>query len=331
MIHKSIKILCLFFSLVIITTGCKKAKNIQEPEEIKKFREILKFPLPGYAQGLFLKDSVLFVADGQAGLAILNVKKLPDTIIKISQVETGYNAKSIVTLDSFAFIGFNDVNRKGIWVYNISNLENPVFLTGDEGMAYSYDLWLPPQDTNIIYSASGYYYFVFTTDYLPFYIYSKRFHPPGKVRGGFADSNYVYLACEQMGVSIYKALIPPDSEAFVSNFDTPNNARDITVKNNFAFVADGYGGLVVIDFSDTKNPLIISTLDLPGYSQKIKIDSNYVYVASGYGGIFKINISDPSNPLIEKEYKGSYSYDIEVDKEYVYVADRDFGIVVLEK
>lgn len=167
------KILIFLFWLLTVW-GCKRYENIRE-ESIKYFKKIYEFPLPGYPEGLFLKEKLLYVADGQAGFVILNLENLPDTIILLSKVETGYNAKSICVHDTFLFLGFNDVNRRGVWVYNISDVYNPFFLTADEGVSFSYDLFLPPQDTNIIYSASGYYYFIFTTDYLPFYLYSKDF------------------------------------------------------------------------------------------------------------------------------------------------------------
>lgn len=316
-------------TLILIT--CKKPL---EPKKEKEFELILEYPLSGYAQGLFLKDSLLFVADGQGGIVILNISHLPDSIKFISQKETGYNAKSVCVKDSFLFLGFNDINRKGIWAYDISDLTSPEWVTGDEGLDYAHDIWLPPQDTNYIYIASGYWYYVEDISGLPYYLsFAKRYHPPGKVRGGFADSNYVYLACEQMGVVIYPALIPevPDSEAIISWIDTPNNARDLVAENNRIFVADGYGGLVIIDITDIENPEIISKIDLPGYSQKLRVEENRVYIACGSEGIFGVDVSDIHNPEIFASYKTSYAYDIEVNENYIFVADRDMGIIVLSK
>ncbi len=115
---------------------------------------------------------------------VLDISHLPDSLEFISQKETGYNAVSVCVKDSFAFIGFNDANRKGIWVYKISDLSNPEWITGDEGLAYAYDIWLPPQDTNYIYVASGYWYYIEDTSELPYYLsFAKRYHPPGKARG----------------------------------------------------------------------------------------------------------------------------------------------------
>lgn len=317
--------------LLIFVIGCKTPS---EPQKEKEFKPVTEYNLSGYAQGLFLKDSLLFVADGQGGLVILDISDLPDSIKFISQKETGYNAVSVCVKDSFAFIGFNDVNRKGIWVYKISDLSNPEWITGDEGLAYAYDVWLPSQDTNYIYVASGYWYYIEDLSGLPYYLsFAKRYHPPGKARGVFADSNYVYLACEQMGVVIYPALVPevPDSEAIVSWMDTPNNARDLVVKNGKIFVADGYGGLVIIDITDIENPFILSSIDLPGYAQKLEVDGNKIYIACGSEGVFGIDVSDIQSPEIFAGYHGSYVYDIEVNENYIFIADRDIGIIALSK
>ena len=323
------KFFLLIFLFFIIS--CKKPP---EPLKEKEFVLILEYPLKGYAQGLFLKDSILFVADGQGGLVILNISSLPDSIKFVSQKETGYNAKSVCVKDSFAFLGFDDINRKGIWVYDISDLKNPKFITSDEGLAYVYDISVPSQDTHYLYLASGYWYYIEDLSGLPYYIsFAKRYHPPGKVRGLFSDENYVYLACEQMGVVIFPSLIPdvPDSEAIISWIDTPNNARDLVVKNNKIFVADGYGGLYIIDISDVKNPFFVSKLSLPGYSQKIEVDDEKVYVACGSGGVFGIDIKNINKPCIYAVYKTPYAYDIEINENYIFVADRDRGIIVLSK
>ncbi len=136
-----------------------------------------------------------------------------------------------------------------------------------------------------------------------------------------------------MGVVIYPALVPevPDSEAIVSWIDTPNNARDLVVKDKKIFVADGYGGLVIIDITDIENPFIISSIDLPGYAQKLEIGQNKIYIACGVEGVFGIDISDYMNPQVLATYKTSYAYDIEVNKDYIFVAYRDKGIIVLSK
>jgi len=323
------KFFLLIFLFFIIS--CKKPP---EPLKEKEFVLILEYPLKGYAQGLFLKDSILFVADGQGGLVILNISSLPDSIKFVSQKETGYNAKSVCVKDFFAFLGFDDINRKGIWVYDISDLKDPKFVTSDEGLAYVYDISVPSQDTHYLYLASGYWYYIEDLSGLPYYIsFAKRYHPPGKVRGLFSDENYVYLACEQMGVVIFPSLIPdvPDSEAIISWIDTPNNARDLVVKNNKIFVADGYGGLYIIDISDVKNPFFVSKLSLPGYSQKIEVDDEKVYVACGSGGVFGIDIKNINKPCIYAVYKTPYAYDIEINENYIFVADRDRGIIILSK
>ena len=136
-----------------------------------------------------------------------------------------------------------------------------------------------------------------------------------------------------MGVVIFPSLIPdvPDSEAIISWIDTPNNARDLVVRNNKVFVADGYGGLYIIDISDIENPFYISNLSLPGYSQKIEVDDEKVYVACGSGGIYGIDIKDINQPCIYAVYKTPYAYDIEINENYIFVADRDRGIIVLSK
>ena len=49
----------------------------------------------------------------------------------------------------------------------------------------------------------------------------------------------------------------PSSISTISLIDTPGNAMSVYVQGNYAYIADGENGLVVIDVSIAKSPEII--------------------------------------------------------------------------
>ena len=86
----------------------------------------------------------------------------------------------------------------------------------------------------------------------------------------------------------------------VSKFETPGFAQDVVVKDNYAYLAQGEGGLLITDITDKKNPVqkSITTDDVRGYSSKIAIKDTVVYLAAGSFGVTVINVADKTNPLV---------------------------------
>ncbi len=67
------------------------------------------------------------------------------------------------------------------------------------------------------------------------------------------------------------------------------------INNSLAFVAQGEGGLIIINISDPTKPGIITTVNegMKGYSYKVARKDSVLYVASGGFGVSVINVIDP--------------------------------------
>ena len=79
-------------------------------------------------------------------------------------------------------------------------------------------------------------------------------------------------------------------------------ARDVKVRNNFAYVAQGSGGMAVFDVSNPTNCVQVGGYDTSGESREIALVGNYAYVADGTGGLQVIDVSNPYFPT----YAGIY-------------------------
>ncbi len=85
------------------------------------------------------------------------------------------------------------------------------------------------------------------------------------------------------------------------------HVHDTYVKNNIAYLNAGFDGLLIVDFSDVSNPIILSHLlgtDYPesGYNHSgwLSQDGNYYYFADEtWGTKMKVyDVSDPTNILL---------------------------------
>ena len=86
----------------------------------------------------------------------------------------------------------------------------------------------------------------------------------------------------------------------VSKFTTSGYAQDVAINGSLALVAQGEGGLMIIDVSNPSAPVELSTIaeDLKGYGYKLANKDSVIYIAAGTFGVSTVNASDPVNPQV---------------------------------
>jgi hypothetical protein len=285
-------------------------------------------PLPGYAKKVELVANLAYVADGQGGLQIVDISD-PESTYVVGQYDADRDLGGVAVRDTFAYVALASSTSGGLVVLNIANPANPV-LVGQDPTIYAYDVVAPPGETMYVYVAARYWFHVEDIYTFPQYPqYARRFSTPGNIRAVHMADTIAYLACEQMGLQIINLAQPVDSLALVGWIDTPSNARHVYALHDYAYVADGRGGLVIVDVTDIENPAIVSQFDTPEYANAVFVANERAYVADGDGGLQVIDVSIPSQPEFYGEFQTSYANGICVRNDTVYVADRDMGLVIL--
>jgi len=109
------------------------------------------------------------------------------------------------------------------------------------------------------------------------------------------------------------------------------SANDVAVSGNYAYVADGSAGLLIIDISNPSNPVRVGWYDTSGSATKVAISGNYAFVADGPAGLQIINISNRSNPVWVGGYDTTgYASDVSIFGNYAYVADGKAGLQIID-
>jgi hypothetical protein len=108
-------------------------------------------------------------------------------------------------------------------------------------------------------------------------------------------------------------------------------AQAVVVSGNYAYVAAGVGGLIVIDISNPSNPVRVGGLDTLGGAVDVAVAGNYAYVADGGAGLQVIDISNPANPvLVGGIVTPGDAFDVAVAGNYAYVAGGGAGLQVID-
>jgi hypothetical protein len=118
----------------------------------------------------------------------------------------------------------------------------------------------------------------------------------------------------------------PFELTLIGSIGTPGDTRDVTVVGNYAYTADRYTGLRVIDISDPTNPVLAAVHNTAGIANGVAIAGDYVYVADDGEGLIVVDITDPTNPALAGSYDTpGYAYDVAIAGNHAYVADYDAG------
>lgn len=144
------------------------------------------------------------------------------------------------------------------------------------------------------------------------------------------EGNYAYCALD------YGLLVLDISQIseplFVSQIFMPDgDAWRIGLDGGFAFVADGYGGLQIVDISDPINPVLAGSLTTSRYCYDVIISGNYAFLADGLGGFLVADISDKHNPqqLTSLPLSGE-TVAISIEGNYAYLCKREAGFEIID-
>jgi hypothetical protein len=114
------------------------------------------------------------------------------------------------------------------------------------------------------------------------------------------------------------------------------HADDVIVKDEYAYVANGQGGLRVIDVSDSTNPFEISYCKPPGYAYDFVICYDTLLLLSTMpafckGGLWVINIKDPYNPYpLDCDTSFWEGFDVSYFSHYAYVSSVSEGVKIID-
>jgi len=81
---------------------------------------------------------------------------------------------------------------------------------------------------------------------------------------------------------------------FISSVPISSYTDELVISGHYAFIANGYDGLRVVDFSDMDNPVEIGHYEGTGITWKSDISGDYAYLANSSSGLSIIDISNPN-------------------------------------
>lgn len=167
--------------------------------------------------------------------------------------------------------------------------------------------------------------------------YTSRELPPGLYTVKVSAPDYYITARRNIEVIAERNTtvhfdLSDDRIIEVGQFYDGSYARDVTIKDSYAYLADGRDGLEIIDISDVNNPVEAGQL-IVGREEAyaIAVDGQYAYVAAEYDGLLIVDISTPTNPVKVGQYDDDgKSTDVIVKGSYAYVVEGSGGLEIID-
>ncbi len=116
--------------------------------------------------------------------------------------------------------------------------------------------------------------------------------------------------------------------SFRGSTPLPGASEDMTVADNYAYVADGAAGLIIYDVSNPQNPVETANYQTLSQALDVFIQNNYVYLADNQSGMVIINDSNINYPTLAGHYMipSGYMYDAKVQDNIAYTVGYASGL-----
>ncbi|OHD12052.1 MAG: hypothetical protein A2086_04180 [Spirochaetes bacterium GWD1_27_9] len=310
------------FSTLNIQSNDKKTEIYTINIKIKvidNLKFIKQVDTPGESYSLVSDSNKLYIADGKAGLQVIDITN-PQNPNLIKSIDTPGEAYGVFVDKNYLYVSDHS---NGIVVFDKNNLTE-ITTINTNGEAYS-----TITKDNYLYVADGNKGFkIYDISDIKASILLKEIETRGPSKSIFIKNNSLYIVDELAGIKVFD-ISNPLKIMLQKNIDTPGTANSVFINNGFAYVADGRNGLVVLNVKDNKGAYVNSISVSGNISESVYIYNNFLYLGDGANGMQIIDIKDPANPVINRTIKtqgaafGTLIYD-----RYIFICNWDRGIAI---
>lgn len=241
---------------------------------------------PGHARDCGVRESVLYVADEENGMAMLNIE----------------NPSQMIYTGNFQFPEWEDWNVEGVEVADIytglwgqqtgggypdvilletSNPTSPVKL---DSLATEYDFFDISFQTGYIYAATGWDGLLTINAVNPSNLYTCGiFTNPTPCYSTCWGYGKVYAMFDLTGLEILD-VYDPCHLVHLGDIASTGYPHDVCLSGNFVY-ASHEDGMIIFDITDPHSPELVTTVDLPNTASEIYVRGNYAYIGAFEAGL----------------------------------------------
>ena len=286
------------------------------------------------ARDVVVRDGYAYLADGSAGLTIVDVSA-PSAPFFVASEDNGQATRSAwgIFLDgNYAYVaGVPD----GYSIYDVSDPLDPTFVWN-----------MSTHGTDLLYSfcvvkVGNYAYFANWGPYIdiidvtdpesPSFVgtYTAPIQEDNGIIKMRAEGSQLYLAANGYGFQILDISVPTAPDV-VGSLPMVEECYDVTVRSSYAYVAAANSGLVVVDISTPSLPARVAEVALGGEAVAVSVQGSFAYLLLASQGLRIVNITDPLAPVAigNTFLHGGELHSVLCQGDYVYIANDTAGLQI---
>jgi len=287
--------------------------------------------LPRVPEDIIVEGGYAFVADGLAGLHVLDVSdaSAPRAMSRCGIPSWPTSNRGLHLCLSGRYVYFAD-GETGLRIYDASNPAEPVCVTVFEIKAYD------------VAVSGGYAYVASRCDGLTVLDVSDPCHPRAAAHldlpicaseidlsGGYAFLTGVrQTSNDRQGLYIVDVRDP--AKPAVTGCIDLQYPEDLVVAGKFAYVVDRWGSVEFIRITNPAMPARVGGYTTAGRPVAICAAEASLYVAQAYAGLEVIDVSRIAQPAVTGRYATTDVQDVAVSGAYAYVASTNTGMQVVD-
>lgn len=287
---------------------------------------------PGQAQAVVVTGETAYIADGAAGVHVVDIAVPTDPSI-LKTIGGFTDARRVHVADGNLYV--LDTER-GMLVFNLDNVHKaqtppPRRFFRTAGTPIN----ITTHDDTVYFSDDRHGLFILDPN--PFGNFVVRSVVPIFAAAyQVADIRGVSHAYVASGNLIVIDVTDPEAPETDFHLNTPGLATGIQFQDNTIYLTDRQAGLHIIDVRNPQQPQRISSQPTFGNAKDIALRDTLAYIADGKGGIQTIDISEAKSPKWLHRYAfGGAVYGLDVvktgeDTRTIYVANGVGGLKTLE-
>lgn len=296
------------FAYLLDNNGSKEGMIIISLSDTGQYLFKGSVATPGNATNLYVSESKAYVADGPAGITIIDMEEKTSPFVTGS-FKPGGNASDIIVhgFDNTAYIADKSI---GLIVADITDQgmlseKSTLYINNARALAYM-------QQTKpylLVVNEEGLYIVDISNPGAP--LITGYFKTPGLALDVGVKDNYAIVADGENGILLID-LSNPANPLLAASYDTKGKATALYIDQSYIHVADGTNGLQILGIV-AKDPVelkLITEYETPGNASDVFVSGSdskrHTYVADGKGGFLSFIHSDKSSDgIIEEPFPDS--------------------------
>lgn len=246
--------------------------------------------LPGKVYGVALSGDLAYVADGKAGLQVMDVSD-PARIAPVGAFATSGGIYAVAVSGGRAYVA----GDAGMQILDVTDPASPQALGSYSTGARACGVTLVGSVAYVAATDSGVHVIDVSDPANPRGI--GVCDTTGEARAVAAAGTSVCVADGDAGLMTIDALDASDPRS-IGELATGAKAYSVALAGTYAIVANGSGGLQVVDVSNPADPRLAGACDTAGCAYAVVVSGDYAFVADGDSGVQVVDISDPTHPRL---------------------------------